>query len=332
MLKIAFISQPEYFRFIYENELEFLGDVRETALNFSMGAEDFRELENFDADVNIFFRGEFFPEEVLRRLKGVKVNLSSEPFPNFVDGRLNYTLDSIRRYEVFRTIKRKSFDYIFHYDRSSLDFVRDDGIELSGEFYFPVSTGVYKKKAIKKKWDFFFIGRSTAHRERFFGPLKHHYNFLHICHGLWGEDLVDYMNQSRILLNVHAENEISWEPRVQMLMATGNMLISERITRNPYLRPGTDYIEIKDPAELFERAKYFLEHEEEREVIALNGLNKVRESFDSRKIFEVFIKDLLSQKYRKVIFSDSLVRLRLLKMNAYGRMALNICKHLRRRQ
>lgn len=299
-MKIAFISQPEYFSFIYENDLQSLGDVKEFVFNFSMTEKDFSGLIEFDPDISFFFRGEFFPEKVLNLLRGLKVNLSSEPFPNMVEGKINYTLDSLKRYKNFRTIISKPFDYVFHYDKSSIPFIKKDGINLSGEFYFPVASSVYKKINLPKRWDFFFIGRSTAHRERFLGPLKHEYKFLHICHGVWGKELVDYVNQCKICLNIHAENEVSWEPRVQMLMATGNLVISEKITETLYLIPGQDFVEVSSPRELFEKAKYYLEHEDEKEEIALNGMNKIHAFFDSKKIFKKFIEELCAGKYSKL--------------------------------
>lgn len=304
-MKIAFISQPEYFRFVYENDLDSVGKVREFIYNFSMTGKDFASLEKFDADVNFFFRGEFFPEDVLRKLNGIKVNLSSEPFPNIINGKLNYTIDSLKRYKYFRPILKKSFDYIFHYDRSSLPFIERDGINLSGEFCFPVATGIYKKQKMKKKWDFFFVGRSTPHRELFFSVLKHRYNFLHICHGLWGEELNTYMNQSKILLNVHAESETSWEPRVQMMMASGNMVISEKITKNPYLIPGRDYVEVTTPQEMLDMAKYYFENKNEREKIATRGMEKIQALFDSKKVFNEFLKGLNLKKYNRVSITHS---------------------------
>lgn len=302
-MKLAFISQPEYFRFMYEHELDFLGEVREFVFTFSMTEKDFGALEEYDPDVSFFFRGEFFPEEVLRRLRGIKVSLSSEPFPNVINGELNYTLDSLKRYIVFRRIAHKSFDYVFHYDASSLPFIENDGMHLSGVFYFPVATTVYRKEHREKKWDFFFIGRSTAYREKFLLPLKHQYHFLHICHGVWGEELVDYANQSRILINLHAENEMSWEPRVQMLMATGNMIMSEKITPNPYLIPGRDYVEFASRQDLHEKADYYLKHEEEREAIALNGMRTIHAMFDAKKLFPELIDGIMNQGYGKASYS-----------------------------
>ena len=170
-MKIAIISQPEYFRVFYENDLDVLGDVREFKFKYTMTEADFVELEKFNADFNFFFRGEFVPEGVLRRLKGHKISLSSEPFPNYVDGKLNYSPDSMRRFEEFKEIVVRSYDYLFHYDKSSLQFLAENGLHLSGEFVFPVALDVYKKKDLKKKWDVFFIGRSTEYRERFLGLL-----------------------------------------------------------------------------------------------------------------------------------------------------------------
>jgi hypothetical protein len=304
-MKIAFVAQPEYFRFIYENDLDFIGEVREFVFNYTMSEKNFTALEEYNPDISFFFRGEYFPNEVLKRLNGIKINLSSEPFPNTINDKLNYSLDSLRRYKNFRKIISKSFDYVFHYDKSSLQFIKNDGINISGEFYFPVATGTYRKIDIPKRWDFFFIGRSTPYREKYFFHLKHYYNFLHICHGIWGKELVTYTNQSKILLNIHAEKEISWEPRVQMLMATGKMLISEKLTENPYLIPGEDYIEISTPKELINKAEYYLEHEDEREEIANNGMKKILELFDSKNIFSEFIKNIKKGDYNKMSVSSS---------------------------
>jgi spore maturation protein CgeB len=303
-MKIAIISQPEYFRAFYENDLDPLGEVREFKFNYTMTEGDFLDLEEFDADFNFFFRGEFFPEGVLNRLQGHKIALSSEPFPNYVDGSLNYSSDSLRRFEEFKKIVTKSYDYIFHYDKSSLRFLSEKGLKLSGEFVFPVALSVYKKKDMEKKWDVFFIGRSTEYREHFLGLLKHYKNVLHIAHGVYGHDLVTYINQSKLVLNLHAENEISWEPRVQMLLASGSMLLSHKITKNNYLTPGVDYVEVdnNDPLDLYSKVEYYLSHDHERSVIVANGLRNVQRNFNSFCNFKLLIDGIHNNKYNKVYF------------------------------
>ncbi len=300
MRKLAFISQPEFFRFIYEHDLDKYFIVKEFPFVFSMTEGDFDKLVEFDADYNIFFRGEFFPENVLKKLRGKKIALSSEPFPRKIDNHWEYSLDSVKRYLLFRNnIRMKSFDYIFHYDISSLPLFESDGLKISGEFIFPVARGLYKSKNKAKEWDIFFIGRSTEHREQLFGQLKHHCHFLHIAHGIWGQELVDYIDKSKICLNIHAEEEISWEPRVQMMLACRAFVISEKITPNRYLRPGTDYIEISDEKDLFEKVNYYLRSQRGREKIIRNTEESIDKYFDSKKVFLKFIRDIDEDKYPK---------------------------------
>lgn len=297
--KIAFISQPEYFRFIYEHSLDDFAEVFEFKLRMGLKSEDFAELIAYQADFNFFFRGEFVPDGVLEQLGGLKIALSSEPFPRMIDGHYEYTFDSINRYLDFRIIRNKPFDYIFHYDVASLPILKKDGLNLSGEFAFPVDTTVYKSLSMSPQWDLFFIGRSTPHREAHFGYLKHHYQFLHICHGIFGPQLVNYLCAAKICLNIHAENEVSWEPRMQMMLACGVFVISEKITPNTYLRPGIDYVEISSPHELHQAVEYYLQHDAERIKIAKSGYEQVLQFLNSENCFKQLIADLDNAEYRK---------------------------------
>ncbi|MFZ4855518.1 MAG: glycosyltransferase family protein [Desulfuromonadaceae bacterium] len=299
MIKIAFISQPEYFRFCYEQDLNDYYQVLEVPYNFDMGGKDFRCLVEYDADFNIFFRGEFIPNELLNKLSGVTICLSSEPFPRFIGGRLNFTFDSLVRYLHFRTIRNRPFDYVFHYDQASLPFIKNDGLQLSGAFHFPVATSCYKKIVSEPKWDLFFIGRSSSHRERYFSHMKHIYNFLHIAHGVWGPPLIEYISSSKICLNIHAENEVSWEPRMQMLLACGAFVISEKITPNSILRPNVDYIEISTPQELHQAIAYYLHHPEERKKISESAVERVHETLDSKVVFSSLITNISDNNIHK---------------------------------
>lgn len=298
-MKIAFIGQPEYFRFCYESDLSD-HEVREFPFTFGMRDEQLEDLASFNADVNFFFRGEFFPATLLARLQGLKIALSSEPFPRHLDGKLVFTRDSWQRYFDFRMrMRSQPFDYVFHYDAASLEFMREDGLQLSGSFPFPVATDTYVELEREKKWDLFFIGRSTTHREQHFGPLKHHHHFMHICHGVYGPPLLEYISAAKINLNIHAEPEISWEPRMQMLLAAGAFVISEPLTPNPYLRPGVDYVEIRSPGELYEKVQHYLQHEGERCAIAASGRARVKEVLCGKRNFLALVADLNQSKYAR---------------------------------
>ena len=105
----------------------------------------------------------------------------------------------------------------------------------------------------------------------------------------------DYINQSKICLNIHAEAEISWEPRVQMLLSCGAFVISEKITPNKLLRPGIDYIEVTSPRESYEASEYYLNHENERFEIAKSARKRVVELFNAENNFRALITGVLDQ-------------------------------------
>jgi hypothetical protein len=313
---VAFIAQPEYFDFHYREVLEDVYTVKYFPNTFSENPSFFKSLVEFDADINIFFRGELIPEEVLHSLNGLRVNLSSEPFPKIIDSNsIVYTEDSLSRFEFFLRIFNRPFDYIFHYDEISKSFFENQGIDLSGYFPFPIATEIIKPGESIKKWDMFFSGRSTPHRDKFFGPLKRDFNFLHINHGVAGPDLLDFIHQCRVTLNVHAENEISWEPRTQFLIAAGSLLISEPLSPTCPLRPGIDFIEVNDPWKMYETCEQIITNYNTYKHIAENGRKRIEETLSSRKNFPIFFKELLEGNYKSASFNKSRLNLEPLKLN-----------------
>lgn len=299
MKKIAIVCQPEYFRQHYETELAELWDFMEFPFNFSMSAEEFQPLLSFNPDLVFFFRGEFVPDSVLQALKGRTVAVSSEPFPRITRGRLDFTFDSLLRYSFFRAIRNKPFDYVFHYDASSLPVFEFDGLGISGTFPLPVPTSVYRPLSLPKRWDLCFFGRSTQHREKFFGPLKHYYNFLHVAHGMVGADLVSHVNASKICLNIHAEDEISWEPRMQVMLSTGAFVVSEPISDNKWLIPGEHFVEVKSPEEAREAVAHYLKNETARAEIARRGRERVLLTLECKQAFSSLVQAIAANQVER---------------------------------
>jgi len=58
------------------------------------------------------------------------------------------------------------------------------------------------------------------------GLLKRDCNFLHIAHGVVRQEALAYYHSAPIGLNIHADSELSWEPRVQQLMTCGLLVVS----------------------------------------------------------------------------------------------------------
>jgi tetratricopeptide (TPR) repeat protein len=298
--RLAFICEPQYFKVHFWNDLDDLFDVALFPMQFRRDLEFFRPVVDFDADYNVFFRGEFLPPGLLDRLRGRKINWSSEPFPKVVDGRLHATLDSLNRLEAFLGIEAHPFDHVFHYDEASASLLRRIGCRLSGFPALPIATESLRRDSplatrfpsVNGEFDIFFVGRSTPYRERFFTPLKHSLNFLHIESGVFGADLLPFVRNSKIVVNVHAEDFLGWEPRVQQFLASECFVVSEPISPNPHLVPGEHFVEASTPEAFAETCRHFLGADEEREAIARAGSRRVREVLAANQVFPALLEQI----------------------------------------
>ena len=302
-LRIAFVGQEEYFKCHYETDLEDLFEVQSFQAMWHVDPEYYSGLISFKPDITFFFRGELIPPSVIDHLKGVKVGISTEPMPKLVGPDLKYTKDSLDRFKFFLTIFERNFDYIFHYDESSKTFFESQGVSLSGFLPLPIATGTYKPlTGSAPVRDILFLGRSSEHRERFLGALKRDFDVLHLAHG-WPHqervrsvrrDLLPLVGNFHIVLNIHAADELSWEPRVQQMLACGALVVSEPISPNEYLKPGIHFVEANTPQGLYDTCKDILSNPQAYEGIRTAGLAEVRSRLSTKMIFGHLIETIRS--------------------------------------
>ena len=202
-MNVAFVGQLQYYDCSIPDKLKGVNDILKIQVNGDFGHPENHEilLNVEDIDVWFFFRGEFLHKKYADQLKGVKVNISTEP---------------IQRADTPYCLKqtKDKFDFSFHYDKTHIEWIKKQGVHVDGDFQLPVNLEVYYP-AINtvafnelQTWDVGFIGRSTDSRERHFdmftprrekymGVLKHLKKFLHISHGMYGEELVEIINRIR---------------------------------------------------------------------------------------------------------------------------------------
>jgi hypothetical protein len=223
-----------------------------------------------------------------------------------------HTADSLRRFELFKTIFERRLDYIFHYDQSSESFFQGQGVQLSGFVPLPIATRTLKPGATVASRDILFFGRSTPHREEFLGMLKRDFDILHIAHGFPGpngvieKDFLPVISRFRVALNIHAENELSWEPRMQQMMACGVLVVSEPISPNSYLVAGRDYLCVTSPAELYETCQQVLSEPAKFAHIRDSGLEQVRARLDARTVFTNLFSSIAAGAYQPARFVPEL--------------------------
>ena len=141
-MRIALLSQPEYFMVHYENELNSLGEVQHFDSSWSGNRAEFEDIISYDADYNFIFRPEIVPDVVLEELKGIKIGFSSEPYPKLLNDQFEFTADSLSRFKFFTRVNSDALDYLFHYDEISKRFLEVQGFHLSGFRQFPIARSV----------------------------------------------------------------------------------------------------------------------------------------------------------------------------------------------
>jgi hypothetical protein len=310
--KLAFVGQKEYFRFHFENDFDDLYEVKKFQWRSDAPVDYYEDVIAFQPDLTIIFRAELLPAGLFTRLSGTKIAISSEPMPKIIGGNLMHTADSLRRFELFKTIFERRLDYIFHYDQSSESFFQSQGVQLSGFVPLPIATRTLKPVATVASRDILFFGRSTPHREEFLGMLKRDYDILHIAHGFPGpnglieKDFLPVISSFRVALNIHAENELSWEPRMQQMMACGILVVSEPISPNSYLVAGRDYLCVTSPAELYETCREVLSNPKKFAHVRDSGLERVRTRLDARTVFTDLFGNIAAGAYKPARFVPKL--------------------------
>lgn len=117
---------------------------------------------------------------------------------------------------------------------------------------------------------------------------------IYLCGSVsYTEEMPGVFGRSKINLNMTARGIQSGIPqRVLDVLGSGGFLITNYQPEiAEYFRPGVDLVMYEDISQIPELISYYLNHDEEREEIAENGLRAVRESFllqnRLKSIFEI---------------------------------------------
>lgn len=199
------------------------------------------------------------------------------PHPNFY-----WIADSHLGYD-YRLKRAKQFDYVFASHKPSIERMIKDGIPADRIRYLPWAAEpmCYKPYPIIEKWDWAFIGYlNNDFRidlvDRFCkewpvgdkgylgwrNPSIPGYNVL--------EDAAKKLSQSRIVLNEAIHDDLNM--RVFEALACKRLLLTEDIPAvRDHFEDGKHLVLFKTIDEAVDKARYYLEHTEDRERIAKDG-------------------------------------------------------------
>lgn len=290
--------------FDWVKEMDKLGSKKE--MNLAL----LRRVDHFKPDLVFFtlFKDEFTKETISKISRKVMT--------------LNLFADDIGRLDNYITAWIPYFSWVTVITKDSFVKLKNLGFTNVIQTCWGVNPQIYKKLTLKKIYDLSFVGQAHGNRRRILEEIKKR----HLSVEMWGwrfplghidiEQMVRIFNQSRINLNLTPISfnlptyikYLPWQlqPGVDIL-ATGIKGLNARIFEVPacgsflltgdapdvekYYIPNKEIVIYTNFAELIDKAKFYLDHEREREKIANAGyMRTIREHTYERRLKHIFNK------------------------------------------
>jgi len=237
----------------------------------------------FKIDVWIFFRGEFAPRQVLNQLEGKKVWISTEPLKREDVNQMFFGLNS-----SFIENHLENFDAFYHYDKTEIPLLEQQGYKVKGAFPLPVDTETFKPcyTPVDKIYDGVFLGRSNQRRATLLGGIKKDFKLLHVDHGMFGEESVRVYQQSKIGLSLSIANWKQFPHRIQNMMACGLPVMCESTTYTDWVpekyKNAVWFMDKIEPSKFYTEFKHLLRCEDALKEMGEQGRKIIELHFNAK--------------------------------------------------
>jgi hypothetical protein len=289
-LRLAFVGQKTFF------EACALADespeVHAAFFEFRGGADPERlrlELRAFRPHVVVVFRPEIIPHGFFADLPAATLGWLTEPIPR---GTRGAHPDQQRRLWELRHVDASNFDRIVSFDPliaqtagGVLDVWRSLPLPVADRYFADVRPITVPPRGL-------FVGRSTEHREAFLTPVKHQFDLMHVAFGVDANELERLLGMHDIGVNIHNEPYESFENRVPIHLAAGQLVLSEPLSPLHGLEPGIDFIQLTGPAQLAHTFEVVARFPAAFDRIRIRGRQKA-ELFRASRVYPRLIADLL---------------------------------------
>lgn len=220
--------------------------------------------ENFD--LFLLQRGDGFPINIIQSMKCKKVFWASELVS--------------RNRDQDRLLIPNLFDHIFFHSSECIKLSEYKGscsVLLNGfseDIYYPI--------IVDKVYDILFCGIMTQRRQNIINQLSQYFKIN--VSNKFGIELNKEINQSKIILNIHAEDFKDLETRVYEVLGSKNFLLSEKLNKDNVFKHKVDLVEYNTIQELIWYINYYLKNDRERYEIILDGYDNAikNHTYDNR--------------------------------------------------
>jgi hypothetical protein len=212
------------------------------------------------------------------------------------------TSDTHLGYE-YRLNKAKEFDYVFCNQLRAVEEFARDGVEAKWLPHAVYPKAYPNTPVAMKKYDIGFVGFATFQKrvdmlDRIFREFPNFWYGQRLF-----EDCAEVYRKSRIVFNTAAVDDANM--RLWESLATGSFLLTEWFpTIDQLFIDGVHLVTYKTMDEAIEKAKYYLNHEEEREKIARAGMAWVLKT----GTYQCRIKEVLRVVSGQPMIQDFLVK------------------------
>jgi hypothetical protein len=290
--RVAFVGQSTFFRACVPPEH---GDRLETTfIEFREGRDPSpmrSALDRYDPDAVVVFRPEILPPGILTDVAAPILGFLTEPVPRTVSGRPHP--DLAKRGRDLERLDPRNIDRLVSFD-PLIAPVAERVFPIWRSLAIPVADRLFRSPGtLGVPLRMVFVGRSTPHRETFLRPVKAAYDLLHVAFGAGVDELDVLLADHDVTLNLHNEPYPSFENRVCLHLAAGQLVVSETLSPTHGLEPDIDYVEIGDPVELLRVLRAAVRFPDAYERVRIRGRRKA-EAYRASHVYPRLVDDLIA--------------------------------------
>jgi hypothetical protein len=290
-LRLAFVGQATYFEACALEEQS--RRVRTQFVEFRAGGDAdamLAQVRAFAPHVVVVFRPETLPAGVFTGLHAAVLGFLTEPIPRTV--RRAHP-DLRRRRAELACMDRGNFDRIVAFDPLIVP-TADAFMRVWRSLPLPVADRLYRDvQPAQGRPSVLFVGRSTPHRERFLAHPKAELDLVHAAFGIGADGLAALTAAHPIAINLHNEPYPTFENRVCLHLAAGQLVVSEPLSPTHGLEPDIDYVEVREPEDLLRVLRSAVVYPRAFERVRVRGRRKA-EAFRASRVYPRLVGDLIA--------------------------------------
>jgi len=228
-----------------------------------------------------FLLNKIFQLEVRPPLPHVDLILVVDPVRRKLDfSRLDattayYAIDTHTAFqEHVRFANVRDYDYVFVAQKDHVSKYIEAG--CNKVYWLPLACDpeIHRRHHLPVEYDLCFVGKIWRNRDRITKELKK--NFKVFVGRAYLHDMARIYSQSKMVLNISYKGDLNM--RIFEAMSCGRLLLTNRIQNGleELFRNEKHLVIYENMEDLFEKVRYYLKEEREREKIALSGQKEVQ--------------------------------------------------------